>query len=163
MALVKKTKIAATAARAETPPGPASGQPPKAPPPRAANARPQTAIERVAAATEELAAGLREASLATRDLDLSMQQIAGGAEEAAGAAQEQSAAIKVMVANLVTARGEAEQSMRRSETLTTTLAEAMAQIGGSVRAIERNSDRQRASVKVISELELRAKDIAEIT
>jgi methyl-accepting chemotaxis protein len=68
-----------------------------------------------------------------------------------------------MVANLVTARGEAEQSLRRSETLTTTLADATTQIGGSVRAIERNSERQRASVKLISELELRAKDIAEIT
>ena len=92
-----------------------------------------------------------------------MQQIAAGAEEAAGASQEQSAAIKLIVANLATARVEAEQSGRRSETLTATLADATAQIGGSVRAIERNSERQLASVEVIAELELRAKDIAEIT
>jgi methyl-accepting chemotaxis protein len=47
--------------------------------------------------------------------------------------------------------------------LTATLADATAQISGSVRAIERNSERQLASVRVIAELELRAKDIAEIT
>jgi methyl-accepting chemotaxis protein len=43
------------------------------------------------------------------------------------------------------------------------LVDATAQISGSVRAIERNSERQLASVKVIAELDLRAKDIAEIT
>ena len=163
MALVKKSKIAGTDVRSAALSTAGNGQPPKAPPPRAAATKPQTAIERMAAATEELAAGLAEAARATKDLNLAMQQIAGGAEEAAGASQEQSAAIKVMVTNLVTARGEAEQLMRRSEALTMTLADAMTQIGGSVRAIERNSERQRASVKVISELELRAKDIAEIT
>jgi methyl-accepting chemotaxis protein len=126
-------------------------------------ARPQTVIERVAAATEELAAGLVEASAATKELSLSMQQIAAGAEEAAGASQEQSAAIKLIVGNLVTARAEADQSGRRAETLVATLADATAQIGGSVRAIERNSERQLASVRLIAELELRAKDIAEIT
>ena len=161
--LVKKSKIAATPVRAAVPSVAGNGQPPKAPPARVATPKPQTAIERLAAATEELAAGLTEAAGATKDLNFAMQQIAAGAEEAAGASQEQSAAIKVMVTNLVTARGEAEQLMRRSEILTTTLADATTQIGGSVRAIERNSERQRASVKVISELELRAKDIAEIT
>jgi methyl-accepting chemotaxis protein len=126
-------------------------------------ARPQTIIERVAAATEELAAGLVEASAATKDLGLSMQQIASGAEEAAGASQQQSAAIKLIVGSLQTARAEADQSGRRAEALAATLADATSQIGGSVRAIERNSERQLASVRIIAELELRAKDIAEIT
>src|SRR5687767_1261712 len=163
MALVKKSKIAAGDVRSGALSAPGIGQPPKAPPPRAATTRPQTAVERIAAATEELAAGLTEAAGATKDLNFAMQQIAAGAEEAAGASQEQSAAIKVMVTNLVTARGEAEQLMRRSEALTTTLADATAQIGGSVRAIDRNSERQLAAVRMIAALELRAKDIAEIT
>ena len=162
MALVKKSKMAATAARAQTSIAPPNGQPPKAPTARVAP-RPQTVIERVAAATEELAAGLVEASAATKELALSMQEIAAGAEEAAGASQEQSAAIKLIVGNLVSARAEADQAGRRAETLSATLADATAQIGGSVRAIERNSERQLASVRTIAALELRAKDIAEIT
>src|SRR6185503_16836248 len=56
-----------------------------------------------------------------------------------------------------------ERIAAATEELAAGLAEASAQIGGSVRAIERNSERQRASVQVISELELRAKDISEIT
>ena len=92
-----------------------------------------------------------------------MEQIATGAEEAAGASQEQSAAIKRIVASLIAARAEAEKSGRRSETLIATLAEATAQIVASVRSIERNAERQLASVDVITELDLRAQDIGEIT
>jgi methyl-accepting chemotaxis protein len=92
-----------------------------------------------------------------------MEQIATGAEEAAGASQEQTAAIKRIVAGLAAARAEAEKSTRRSETLIATLAEATAQILASARAIERNAERQLASVDVITELELRAQDIGEIT
>ena len=43
------------------------------------------------------------------------------------------------------------------------LAETAAQITSSVRAIERNAERQGASVDVIAELERRAADIGEIT
>ena len=142
---------------------PPNGPPPRLPATRVSTAKPQTVIERVAAATEELAAGLVEASAATKDLALSMQQIAAGAEEAAGASQEQSAAMKLVVSGFVAARAEADQSGRRAEILGATLADATAQIEGSVRAIERSSERQLASVRTIAELELRAKDIADIT
>ena len=123
----------------------------------------QTVFDRVAAATEELASGLTEAASATKELGRSMEQIAAGAEEAAGASQEQSAAIKRIVASFGAARTEAEKSGRRSEALIGTLAEATTQIVASVRSIERNAERQMASVAVITELERRAKDIGEIT
>jgi methyl-accepting chemotaxis protein len=117
----------------------------------------------VAAATQELASGVTQAAAATQQLGRAMEQIASGAEEAAGASQEQSAALKRIVANLAVARREADTSSRRSESVMVTLAETTVQIAGSVRAIERNAERQVASITVIAELELRAKDIGEIT
>ena len=162
MALVKKSKIAATASKPVAP----SAAPPAKPSNLRASGGPapkQTVFDRVAAATEELASGLTEAASATSQLGRSMQQIAAGAEEAAGASQEQSAAIKRIVASFSAARTETEKSGRRSEALSITLAEASAQIVASVRSIERNAERQMASVAVINELELKAKDIGAIT
>jgi methyl-accepting chemotaxis protein len=160
MALVKKSKIAQPSS---TPTGAAAAT--AAHKPRAPHkpAKQQTVFERVAAATEQLASGIVEASSATRELERSLEQIASGAEEAAGASQEQSAAIKRIVATFAAARGEADRSGRRSETLSATLAEATAQISSSIRAIERNTQRQLGSVGVINELARRANDIGEIT
>jgi methyl-accepting chemotaxis protein len=161
MALVKKSKIAAATAKPAAPSTlPAAN--PKHRPSRASASK-QTVFDRVAAATEELASGLTEAASATKELGRSMAQIAAGAEEAAGASQEQSAAIKRIVASFGAARTEAEKSGRRSEALIVTLAEATTQIVASVRSIERNAERQLASVAIINELELKAKDIGEIT
>ena len=162
MALVKKAKIAAAASKSTAPSAPPQAKPSnlrasRAPAPK------QTVFDRVAAATEELASGLTEAASATSELGRSMQQIAAGAEEAAGASQEQSAAIKRIVASFSAARTEAEKSGRRSDALSVTLAETSTQIVASVRSIERNAERQMASVAVINELELKAKDIGEIT
>jgi methyl-accepting chemotaxis protein len=165
MALVKtskitpgKSKAAAVTARPAAPSKPAaSGRQP------AARAGKDTLVERVAAATEELASGLAEASAAAQELRGAMEQIASGAEEAAGASQEQLAAIGRVFENLRTARTEAETSRRRTENAQSLLAEAAGQIGTSVRAIERNAQRQGASVGIIAELERRAGDIAEIT
>ena len=92
-----------------------------------------------------------------------MEQIAAGADEAAGASQEQLAAIKQVTANLTTARGEADNSRRRTEAAQVLLAETGAQIGASVQSIERNSERQVASGEIIGELERRAQDVSEIT
>src|SRR5690349_18961665 len=114
--------------------------------------------ERVAAATEELASGLAQASAAAEELRRSMQQIAAGADEAAGASHEQLTAIKQVTANLATARGEADNSRRRTESAQLLLAETAAQIGASIQSIERNSERQVSSGTIISELERRAKD-----
>jgi methyl-accepting chemotaxis protein len=162
MALVKKTKISPDAAK------PVIAPPNRATPSAKTRQTPsmprnQSVAERLAAATEELASGLTQSAAATKELSRSMEQIAGGAEEAAGASQEQSAAIKRIVANLATARTEADASARRSDAILGTLTEAGAMIGATSRAIERNAERRQASVAVISELERRANDIGEIT
>ncbi|MGH6909913.1 MAG: methyl-accepting chemotaxis protein, partial [Phenylobacterium sp.] len=162
MALVKTSKINAGGRPGPVPPAAKAAPRPVAA--RLAGAPGQDQLsERIAAATEELAAGLVEASAAAEQLRRSMEQIAGGAEEAAGGSQEQLAAIQSVSTNLTTARGQADTSRRRTEALQLVLAETAVQITSSVRAIERNAERQDASIVVIAELERRAKDIGEIT
>ncbi len=166
MALVKKSKIARA-----TPKLPASPASQKSMPSAAksavrssaSRAGHETISERIAAATEELASGLTESAAATRELGRAMEQIAGGAEEAAGASQEQSAAIKRILASLITARGEADASNRRTETVSLSLADTSSQISNSVRGIERGAQRHSESVALITELDRRAMDIGEIT
>ena len=120
-------------------------------------------FERVAAATEEFASGLTQASAAAEQLRKSMEQIAAGAEEAAGASQEQLAAIKRIFDGLRTARGETDALRRRTENVQIMLGDAAERITASARAIERNAQRQGATVEIIAELERRAGDIGEIT
>jgi methyl-accepting chemotaxis protein len=122
-----------------------------------------TLSSRIAAATEELASGLMEASAAANELRGSMEQIAAGAEEAASASQVQSTAIMRILDALRIARTETESSRRRTELAQGVLADTTAQITSSVRAIERNAQRQEMSIELIAELERRAKDIGEIT
>ncbi len=117
----------------------------------------------MAAATEQLASGLTESASAAEELRRAMEQIASGAQEAAGGSHEQMAAIKNTVTSLSIAQKEAENARRRTESLQLILTETAAQITGSVRAIERNADRQQRSVAVIGELEKRAADIGEIS
>jgi methyl-accepting chemotaxis protein len=165
MALVKKARIAGggadpqprAAAHAAAKPGRGAGAK------RAPAHQEQTLTERLAAATEELASGLAEASAAAEELRRAMEQIASGAEEAAGASQEQVGGLRTTVDNLGVARGQAESSRRRTEAVQGVLAEAAVQITASLRAIERNAERQEASVEVIGELERRARDIGDIT
>jgi methyl-accepting chemotaxis protein len=174
MPLVKTTKLASSAAkrrdagatsRPATPSRPATAA---AAPARTARKPAKTSgqskiSERLAAATEELASGLTEASAAAEQLRRSMEQIGAGAEEAAGASQEQLAAIKQIAASMSLARSEADASRRRTEAAQILLAETAAQIGTSVQAIERNSERQTASSEVIGELERRAREVGEVT
>ena len=167
MALVKSSKIASdaankTAVKETTKPAAPNKATPK-PHRSVAASKQETLSERVAAATEELASGLTEASAAAQELDKAMAQIASGATEAAGASQEQLAAIKQIFDSLSTARKEAEASRLRTGSLQSVLAETAAQITTSTRAIERNAERQNASIKIIEELERRARDIREIT
>ena len=159
MPLVKTSKIAASAPK----PAAVPTAPRPKPAARASGAGPERVAERIAAATEELASGLAEASAAAEQLRRAMEQIAAGGEEAAGASQEQLAAIKNVVANLTTARVQGDASRRRTEVLQAVLAESSGQITASVRAIERNAQRQQASLAIIAELERRARDIGEIT
>src|SRR6201996_8118792 len=165
MALVKTTKIASGKAKS---PAPVAKLIPSALP-KASSTRKRSAAgkvtitERVAAATEQLASGITQSSAAAEELRRSMEQIASGAEEAAGASQEQLAAIKRVIANLGTARNRAGETRRQTEAVQLVLAETAVLITNSVRAIERNADRQAGSVAVITELERRAAEITDIT
>src|SRR4029077_10324907 len=146
MTLVKTSKIAGSASKARRLAEPTrSAVVAAAPAPRARKSgkAPGTdkVSERVAAATEELASGLAQASAAAEELRRSMEQIAAGADEAAGASQEQLTAITQVTANLTAARGEADNSRRRTESAQLQLAETAAQIGASIQSIERNSER----------------------
>ncbi|THD62570.1 methyl-accepting chemotaxis protein [Phenylobacterium sp.] len=163
MALVKTSKIAAGsgAPKASAPEAPAAAVKPAAR--SGAPLSKDKLSERIAAATEEMASGLAEASAAAEELRRSMEQIASGAEEAAGGSQEQVVSIGSALAALVSARGQADASRRRTEAVQLVLAETAVQITTSVRAIERNAERQTASVELIAELERRARDIGEIT
>jgi methyl-accepting chemotaxis protein len=167
MALVKTAKIVNRTRKTGELAGvakPVLTLPPR-PPARKTGSGPaqESLVERLAAATEELAAGLTQASAAGHELRSSMEQIAGGAEEAAGASQEQLAAIKLIAANLRAARGEAESLRRRTESVQVLLAAMSGQITGSVRAIERNAQRQNTITEIIAALERRAEEVGEIT
>jgi methyl-accepting chemotaxis protein len=119
--------------------------------------------ERLAAATEELASGLTEASAAAEQLRRAMEEIAGGADEASGSSQAQLGALRSVLANLTASRAQVENTRKRTDTVQMVLAETSVQITGSVRAIQRNAERQDASLKIIAELERRARDIGDIT
>jgi methyl-accepting chemotaxis protein len=167
MKLVKTSKMAADTAKprahtATVAPTVRSKSASNGRPQAAAAPRHEKATERAAAATEELASGLTEAASAAEELRRSMEQIATGAEESASASQEQFASIKSIVANLATARNEADTSRRRTDAVQIALAETAVQITTCVRAIEKNAERQIASVTMIAELERRAQDIGEI-
>jgi methyl-accepting chemotaxis protein len=166
MALVKSSKIAAAAIKtaplsSQSKLIPSSNSP--GPAQKIGAGTPEALFERVAAATEEFASGLTEASAAAEQLRQSMEQIASGAEEAAGASQEQLAAIKRIFDGLRTARGETDALRRRTDNVQTTLGDAAERITASARAIERNAQQQGATIKIIAELERRARDIGEIT
>jgi methyl-accepting chemotaxis protein len=166
MALVKSSKIAARALKAAAISSPSKPMPPtnpSAPAQKVGTGTPQALFERVAAATEEFASGLTEASAAAEQLRKSMEQISAGAEEAAGASQEQLAAIKRISEGLRTARGETEGLRRRTENAQILLGDTAERITASAQAIERNAQRQAATIEIIAELERRARDIGEIT
>lgn len=163
MALVKTTKITLPKPKASATPAKLVAGGAKSQVRNRALPGKATITERVAAATEQLASGITQSATAAEELRRSMEQIASGAEEAAGASQEQLAAIKRIIANLGTARGRAADTRRQTEAAQLVLAETSLLIGNSVRAIERNAERQAGSVDVIDELERRAAEIADIT
>lgn len=164
MALVKTSKIptaAVNSSKASAKPGVTTKTQSRAA--KAGASQGDKVAERIAAATEQLASGLTQASAAAEELQGSMQQIAAGADEAAGASQEQLSAITNVSTSLAVARSEAENSRRRTEATQLLITEMATQISVSVRAIEKNADRQVASGKVIGELERRAQDVGAIT
>ncbi len=161
MALIKTAKTARTMVPASAPG--VTNQAPAAPAQRTKPGPAAQASERVAVATEEFTRGLVQATAAAEELRRVMEQIAAGSNEAASASQEQLAAMKSVVLNLGAARGHSETSRRRTEVVQSVLAETAAQITASALAIEKNAERQQASVAVIAELERRAQEIGDIT
>ena len=93
-----------------------------------------------------------------------MEQISRGAETAAGASRSSPSAIKRIVADLT-------DGPRRSRSIHPAYGGGRhwpwprppPQIVGSVRAIEQGAQRQSASVALLTELDARAKEIAEIS
>jgi methyl-accepting chemotaxis protein len=166
MALVKRSRLASAPAKTAAPAATARKNTPaakKAPAPPRNETVHHTVSERIAAATEQLASGLTESAAATRELARSMEQVASGAEEAAAASQEQSQSIRRIVAALSTARAEADATNRRTEAVALALADSAGQIATSIRAIEHAAHRQNESVKLMGELDQRARDIGAIT
>ena len=164
MSLVKTSKITPAGPKRPAPTGSARFAKPNGGRSRSSAATQGDKIaERLAAASEELASGIAEASAAAEELRRSMEQIASGAEQAASGAQEQLSAIQSVVGNLGSARVQADMARKGTETVRSALVETVNQITGSVRAIERNAERQKASIQIIGELERRAQDISEIT
>jgi hypothetical protein len=125
-------------------------------------ARQQKAAERIAAATSELASGITEASAAATEMRKASDQIASGAEEAAGASQESLKAVNHGAALIFKAKDNADNSVTTTEALQTVIADVARQIGNSILAIGRTSERQERSVKMIEELERQAATISEV-
>lgn len=128
-----------------------------------ARGRGQTADQRLASASHELAAGVAAAAVAAEELRRALEQIASGAEEAAGASHESQAAIADLAAVFAQARARADAASRKVESLQGLLLEMVAQVSGSVAAVQANAERQLASVGVITILERQAANIGEIT
>jgi methyl-accepting chemotaxis protein len=119
---------------------------------------PEALVERIAAATEELASGLTEASAAAEELSKSMEQIAGGRRPRARRRNNSRRSSAYSTAS------RSETALRRrTEKVQILLGDAAERITASVRAIERNAQRQAGTIPIIGELERRAADIGEIT
>ncbi|CAA2102010.1 Methyl-accepting chemotaxis protein 1 [Methylobacterium bullatum] len=125
-------------------------------------ARQQKAAERIASATAELSSGIAEAAAAAEELRKASEQIGVGAEEAAGAAQETMKAINQGGALIQAAKENASAALTKTQALSGLIVDTAAQIGASVAAIAKASERQEASVKLVEELDRQASAIGEI-
>jgi methyl-accepting chemotaxis protein len=125
-------------------------------------ARQQKAAERIAAATSQLASGITEASAAAIEMGKAADQIASGAEEAAGASQQSLKAVNHGAALILKAKENADASVAKTEALQGVIADVARQIGNSIQAIGRTTERQEGSVKMIEELERQAATIGEV-
>ena len=89
-------------------------------------------------------------------------QIASGAEEAAGASQQSLKAVNHGAALILKAKENADTSVAKIEALQTVIADVARQIGNSIQAIGRTTERQEGSVKMIEKLEKQAATIGEV-
>ncbi|MDQ0395530.1 methyl-accepting chemotaxis protein [Labrys monachus] len=159
MTLIKTSRIGPAAGRHDMPAGRRNVRKPQG----AAVAGNAKISERLAAATQELASGLSEASAAAEELFSSIAQIAAGAAEASAASQQQLSSLKAVTGHFTAAKSQAQSFRSLTTSLERTLIETSAQTMTSVRAIERNAERQIASVEVIAELERRTQDVRDVT
>jgi methyl-accepting chemotaxis protein len=125
-------------------------------------ARQQQAAERIAAATAEISSQNTEAGQASRQLTEAMAQISTGAEEASGASQESLAVVTKVEEQIVSQQRATKQVAALSQALQGLLMETRSSIAGLLRNVASASDKQNASVIVISELEKQADEIGEI-
>ena len=125
-------------------------------------ARQQKAAERIAAATSQLASGISEASAAAEEMRKASDQIAAGAEEAASAAQQSLKAVNQGAGLIIRTKENADGAVTRIEALQALTGEVSQQIGNSLTAIDRASQRQETSVGMVEELENQAATIGEV-
>lgn len=125
-------------------------------------AKQQQAAERIASATGQVSAQNAQAVEVSRQLRESVQEISAGSEEASGATQE-SLAVMGRVEERIQRQQQAAANVEEiSRTLQTTIADTTVGIERLLQNVSGASDRQAASVKVISELEKQADEIGEI-
>ena len=125
-------------------------------------AKQQQAAERIAQATSSVSSQNNEASEASQQLRDTMQQISAAAEESSGASQQSLAVVTLVeerIGRQQTATQQMEQSTRKLQTL---LADTKSGIDGLMYNVQGASNRQAASVTMISELEKQADEIGEI-
>ena len=125
-------------------------------------AKQQQAAERIAAATAEISAQNAQAAEVSRQLQTAMLQIATGAEESSGASQESLAVVTQVQERIKTQQQAATGVEGLSRTLQGLIVETTAIVVGLLSNVEGASDRQAASVTMISELEKQADEIGEI-
>lgn len=122
-------------------------------------ARQQQAAERIAEATVRLGGGVTEAAAATEQLSQSMMQIASGAEQAASAAEESAAAMTQINRRVALQQEAAEMSRDTTARLQVLIEDTSSGIVKLVENVGRASDRQNASVALMTELESQTNNV----
>ena len=125
-------------------------------------AKQQQAAERIAAATTQLARNVASATDAARALETAMQEIASGAEEASSASQESLAVVDRMSERIGLQRTESRRVEGAVGALQNLLADTTTGIEQLIQNVGDASQRQAASVQMISELEKQAEQIGDI-
>ena len=124
-------------------------------------AKQQQAAQRIASSTAELASAITEASSAREQLSKASASIAAGAEQSSSSCQESLAAINQVNQSLKTQQEVITESKERSDILQTLIENVSNEISNLVDNIGTASDKQTASVAMMSELEQLASNIGE--
>ncbi len=125
-------------------------------------ARQQKGSERLASATAELASGIAEASSASEELRKASEQISVGAEQASAAAQQTMKSMSSATDLLRDMKTRADTSAVLTQRLSDMVVTTSRDVGESLAAIARASERQEASVKMVEELDRQASAIGEV-